>query len=133
MVTASIIFAEDNILLRKFLRMAIQENPDLCVVRETADGLELLEQLEEVIPDLVILDISMPNLSGLDAAKIIKKRCPQVKIVILTMSHEKNSFRRAVRLGVDGYVLKEEIEDINSIVTAILQGKTYVSSYFQEK
>lgn len=133
MGSASIILADDNILVRKFLRMLIQIDPNLCVVNEAGDGLELLGQLEETIPDIVILDLSMPNLSGLETAEIIKKKYPHVKLVILTLHQEHSYFRRAQRLGVEGYVLKEEIENMCHIITKVLQGKTYMSHYFQRK
>ena len=128
---ASIIFADDNILLRKFLRMTVQEDPNLGIAREAGDGLELLEQLKGITPDMVILDISMPNLSGLKVAEVIKKLYPQIKIVILTMHSSKHYFRRAHEIGVHGYVLKDEIENINYIITTILNGKNYISSYFE--
>ena len=118
MVKASIIFADDNILLRKFLRMSIQEDPHFSIAKEAGDGLELLGQLKETTPDIIILDISMPSLSGLDAAKIIKELYPQVKIVILTMHEKKSYFRRACEIGVDGYVLKDEIEKIHYTIIA---------------
>ena len=127
---ASIIFADDNILLRKFLRMTIEADPNLGIIQEAGDGLELLELLKKTIPDIVILDISMPNLSGLKAAEIIRQLYPQVKIVILTMHQNHGYFRWAGEIGVDGYVLKNEIENINNIIRFILQGKTYISPYF---
>jgi DNA-binding NarL/FixJ family response regulator len=128
---ASVIFADKNILLRKFLRMSIQEDPHLLIAKEADDGLELLRQLEENPPDIIVLDISLPSLSGLEVAKIVKEKNPQIKIVILTMYDRKSYFRYAWEIGVDGYVLKDEIEKIHAIITTILQGKTYVSSCFQ--
>ena len=133
MLQASIIFADDNILLRKFLRMSIQEDPHLSVANEAGDGLELLRQLKETTPDLIILDISMPHLSGLKAAKIIKEHYPNIKIVILTKNHKRSYFLQACEIGVDGYVIKDEIEKIHHIVTTVLQGKTYISSCFQKE
>jgi DNA-binding NarL/FixJ family response regulator len=131
MPQATVIFADDNILLRKFLRMSIQEDPHLSVANEAGDGLELLRQLEETTPDIIILDISMPFLSGLKAAKIIKEQYPGIKIVILTMNDRISYFQRACEIGVDGYVLKDEIERSHYIITTVLQGKTYISSCFQ--
>jgi DNA-binding NarL/FixJ family response regulator len=128
---ASVIFADDNVMLRKFLRMIIQDDPNLYVAKEAGNGLELLEQLKETTPDIIVLDISMPGLSGLEAAKKIKALYPKIKIVILTMNNGKSYFRRACEIGVDGYVLKDEIENIHHIITAVLQGRTYISSYFQ--
>ena len=131
MSKSSIIFADDNLRLREYLRMAFQADSNFLIAKEAGDGLELLEQLKEITPDIVLLDISMPNLSGLQAAEIIKQLYPQVKIVILTFNQSHTYFRRASEIGVDGYVLKEEIEDINNIIMSVLQGKTYISSYFK--
>jgi len=131
MSKSSIIFADDNLRLREYLRMAFQADSNFFIAKEAANGLELLEQLKEITPDIVLLDISMPNLSGLQAAEIIKQLYPQVKIVILTFNQSHTYFRRASEIGVDGYVLKEEIEDINNIIMSVLQGKTYISSYFK--
>ncbi len=127
---ASIIFADDNILLRKFLRMAVQSDPNLCVTHEAGDGLELLDQLQETIPDIIIMDLSMPNLSGLKTAEIIKKVFPQIKIVIMTMHQNQAFFLQACKIGVDGYVLKDEIENITHIITTVLQGRPYISPCF---
>jgi DNA-binding NarL/FixJ family response regulator len=130
---ASIILADEDILLRKFLKMNIQTDPNLFIVKEAGDGLELLGQLEETPPDIVTLDIAMPNLSGLEAAGIIRKKYPLVKIVILTRHYEHNYFHQALGIGVDGYVLKNEIECFHFIINIVLQGETYISSYLEGK
>jgi DNA-binding NarL/FixJ family response regulator len=125
---ASIILAEDHVLVRQGLRRIIEEDPSLQVIHEAGDGLELLGLLENNAPDVVILDISMPRLPGLEAAKIIKQRYPVIKILILTMHREKSYFFRAKEIGVDGYVLKDEADtDLNSAIKTILRGNTYTS------
>jgi DNA-binding NarL/FixJ family response regulator len=127
MVKASIILADEDILLRKFLKMIIQAYPEY-VISEAGDYMELLRQLEETTPDVVILDIFMRSLSGLEVVEMIKRQYPQVKIVILTMLQGLIYFRRAIRMGVEGYVLKEEIENVDYIINSVLQGETYISS-----
>ncbi len=123
-----IILAEDHVLVRQGLRRIIEEDPNLQVTHEAGDGVELLSLLEENAPDIVILDISMPRLQGLEAAKVIKERHPMVKILILTMHREKNYFNKALEIGVNGYVLKEEADtDLNSAIKSILSGDSYVS------
>jgi two-component system, NarL family, response regulator NreC len=129
---ASIILAEDHLLVRQGLRRIIEEDPDFQVTNEAGDGVELLELLEkgnpDSTPDIVILDISMPRLDGLEAAKIIKQRYPGVKILILTMHREKHYFSKAQKLGVNGYLLKEDADtDLNSAIKIILQGNSYIS------
>ena len=123
-----IILAEDHVLVRQGLRRIIEEDPNLRVTHEAGDGVELLSLLEENAPDIVIIDISMPRLQGLEAAKVIKERHPKVKILILTMHREKNYFNKAREIGVNGYVLKEEADtDLNSAIKSILSGDSYVS------
>ena len=125
---ASIILAEDHILVRQGLRRIIQEDPEVQDIHEAGDGLEVLELLKGSRPDVVILDISMPNLGGLEAAQIIKQHYPHIKIVILTMHRERNFFQKALGTGVDGYILKEEADSVLiSAIKAVLEDKTYFS------
>jgi DNA-binding NarL/FixJ family response regulator len=125
---ASIILVDDHVLVRQGLKRIIHEDPGLQVIHEAGDGLELLGLLKKSSPDIVILDISMPRLGGLETAEIIKKQYPTMKIMILTMHREKNFLHRALRIGVEGYILKEEADaDLNSAIQAVLQNKTYYS------
>jgi DNA-binding NarL/FixJ family response regulator len=128
---ASIILAEDHVLVRQGLRRIIQENPAMQVILEAGDGAELLALLKESTPDIVILDISMPRLGGLEAAKIIKTEYPTIKIMILTMHWEKNFFQKALGIGVDAYILKEEADvALDPAIKAVLEDKTYFSPVF---
>ncbi len=125
---ASVILAEDHVLVRQGLKRIIQEDPAVQVIQEAGDGLELLGLLKESTPDMVILDISMPRLGGLEAAQIIKTQYPAMKIMILTMHRERNYFQKALRIGVDGYILKEEADtDLNLAIKAVLDDNTYFS------
>ena len=125
---ASIILAEDHVLVRQGLRRIIQEDPAVRVIHEASDGLEVLALLKESNPDIVILDISMPHLGGLEAAQIIKTQYPTVKIMILTMHRQKTLFHKALGIGVHGYVLKEEADAVLTYaIKAVLEDKTYFS------
>lgn len=129
---AAIILAEDHVLVRQGLRRIIEEHPDFRVTHEAGNGVELLELLAECAPDIVILDISMPRLNGLDAATIIKQQYPEIKILILTMHRDKHYFSRAQKIGVHGYLLKEDADtDLNSAIYAILQGSIYISPHLR--
>jgi DNA-binding NarL/FixJ family response regulator len=98
------------------------------VTHEAGDGTELLQLLKDSTPDVVILDISMPRLRGLEAAQIIKTQYPKIKIMILTMHREKTFFRKAMEIGVNGYVLKDEADEtLNAAIKAVLEDKTYIS------
>jgi DNA-binding NarL/FixJ family response regulator len=123
-----IVLAEDHQEFRRLLRQEVERGDDLQVIGEAGDGQELLELLEEVNPDLVILDISMPNLGGLEAAQRLKQSHPQVKVLFLSMHKKKAFVQQAQTLGAAGYVLKEEMDQ--SLLPAICQiraGKTYIS------
>ena len=128
MIKASIILVDDNSRIRKALRRIIQEDPTLQVIHEARDGVELLGLLEGSAPDIVILDTCMPRLGGLETAEIIKQRYPLIKIMVMTMQHEKDYFRAAKEIGVNGYMIKEEAEtDLNHAIKTVLQGNTYTS------
>ena len=123
-----IILADDHVLVREGIKRIIQEDPKLSVVDETGDGLELLRLLEETTPDMVILDISMPGMGGIEAIKIIKELHPKIKILVLTMHKNKGYLYEAMNNGADGYLLKEDANDIlHSAIKTIRRGKTFIS------
>jgi len=123
-----IVLADDHPLLREAIKKSIEEIPDFQVVGEAGDGLELLELLEKLVPDLILLDISMPRFNGLQAAGSIKKSYPKVKILILTMIKSRESIQRALQIGVNGYLLKENaFSDLIAAIRTIQKGKTYLS------
>jgi len=125
---AKIILAEDHVMVRQGLKRIIEEDPHLKVIHEADDAVELLKLLEDSAPDMVILDISMPRLEGLEAAKIIRQQYPEIKILILTMHRERHYFSKAQEIGVHGYILKEDADtDLNLAIKTILQGNTYTS------
>jgi len=127
-MTASIILADYHVLVRQGMRRIIEEDPSMQVLDEAGDGLEVLSLLQKNIPDLVILDIAMPRLGGLEAAAIIKKQYPAVKILMLTMFKRKNFLQKALAIGVDGFILKEEADaDLNFAIKSVLENKTYFS------
>jgi DNA-binding NarL/FixJ family response regulator len=127
-MTALVILAEDHVLVRQGLRRIIQEDPGVRVIHEAGDGEELLGLLKNNNPDVVILDISMPRMGGLEAARIIRKHYPPIKIMILTMHKGKSFFEEAKAIGVDGYILKDEADSVlNAAIQSLLEGKTYFS------
>ena len=124
-----IIIADDHSLLREALKKSIEEVPGLKVIGEAGDGIDLMGLLIKTTPDLIILDISMPNLPGLDAAKIIKARNPDIKILILTMHKSGEFLRRALAVGIEGYLLKENaLADLVTAIETIRRGGNYISS-----
>jgi DNA-binding NarL/FixJ family response regulator len=123
-----IILADDHVLVREGIKRIIQEDPELSVIDETSDGLELLRRLEETTPDMIIIDISMPGLGGIEAIKIIKELYPRLKILVLTMHKSKEYLYVTMNNGADGYLLKEDANDIlHSAIKTIRRGETFIS------
>jgi DNA-binding NarL/FixJ family response regulator len=123
-----ILLADDHILFREAMRKAIGDTEGLAVVGGVGDGLELMEFLKHTRPDLIILDLTMPNLSGLEAAREIKKLYPDIKILILSMHKSKGCLKGAFLVGVNGYMLKEDaFQDLMSAIETIRSGQEYLS------
>ncbi len=124
----SIVLADDHVMFRKGLKKIIGGIADLEVIGEAKDGLELLEILKKRPPQLIILDISMPRLRGLEAAREIKRSCPQIKILILTMHKKKEFVQRAMEAGAEGFLLKEDADsELLQAIAALQQGKKFIS------
>ncbi len=129
MMPYRILLADDHVIFREMIKKNLSEIPGLEVVGEVSDGLELLASLETLHPHLIILDIGMPHLSGLQAASKIKLSHPDIKILLLTMYKTKDHLARAMKVGVDGYLLKENaFSDLIGAIETIRQGKPYVSN-----
>ncbi len=128
-----ILLADDHVLIRHGIRNLISNNPALKVIGEVGDGEELLTFLEEMVPDLLILDISMPKLTGIEAVGKVKKAYPQVKILMLTMHKNKQYFYHAMSAGADGYLMKEDSdEELLLAIKRIRDGKSYLSPFLSQ-
>ena len=115
-------------MFRRGLRKLVEEIPGLRVVGEACDGLELLNLLKRTIPHLVILDISMPHLRGIEAVKELKALYPEVKTLILTMHKDREYLYHALSAGAEGYLLKEDADtELAIAIKALRQGRTYLS------
>ncbi len=134
MTPYTIVLADDHALFRQGVKKIIEEVDDLRVVGEANDGLELLELLKKQDPALVILDISMPNLRGLEAAREIKGLYPQVKVLLLTMHKKKDFLQQGLEAGVDGFLVKEDADAaLLQAVRAIRQGEKFYSPLLSNK
>jgi len=124
----SIVLADDHVMFREGIRKIIERIEETVIIGEVNDGLELLELLKKSCPNLVVLDISMPNLRGLEAIREIKKYYPQVKILVLTMHRKKEFIRQALADGADGFLLKEDPSgELIRAVQALKKGEKYLS------
>jgi DNA-binding NarL/FixJ family response regulator len=123
-----IVLADDHALFRHGMRKIINDVPGMEVIGEANDGVELLEMLRELTPDLVVLDISMPNLRGIEAAREIRSLYPCTKVLILTMHKNKEYLYHAIASGANGYLLKEDSdEELLLAIEMIFKGGTYVT------
>ncbi len=123
-----IFLADDHVMFRRGVRSMIQGMKGVEVVGEASDGLELLRLLQDVNPDLIIMDISMPNLRGLEATREIKLINPGVKVLILTMHKDREYLYHALTAGAEGYLLKEDADgELISAIQTLRKGGTFIS------
>jgi DNA-binding NarL/FixJ family response regulator len=123
-----ILLADDHVMFRKGVKRIIQGMEAVEVVGEAGDGLELLRLVKEISPHLVIMDISMPNLRGLEATREIKILDPGIKVLILTMHKDREYLYHALTAGAEGYLLKEDAdEELLSAIETLRQGGTFIS------
>jgi len=124
-----ILLADDHTVMRRGLRMLLESRPEFGVVAEAADGRQAVEQAEATEPDVAVLDIAMPNLSGIEAARRINSTLPRIGIVILSMHSDEGYVLRALKAGAKGYLLKDSAEgDLMDAIRSVHEGKTFFSS-----
>ena len=123
-----VILADDHVLVRRGLRRILEENQTLEIDGEVGDGLELLSLLNKTSPDMIILDVSMPNLRGIEAIPEIRRVRQNFKVLVLTMHNEEEYLYQAISAGADGYLLKEDAEkELFSAIESIRNGRIYIS------
>ena len=126
--TYCLVLADDHVLVRRGLRLILEENSGLEIAAEVGDGLELLNVLQKIAPDLIILDLSMPNLRGIEAIPEIRRIRPNAKVLMLTMHKEEDYLYQAISAGANGYLLKDDAEkELFSAIEHIKNGKIYIS------
>ena len=129
-----IVLADDHRLIRRGIRKILEEKPGVEVIGEVDNGLELIELLEKAPADLVIADISMPEMGGIEAIKIIKTTNPQMKVLVLTMFNEKEYLLQALSVGADGFLLKEDADiELYTAIEAIQKSGNYISPLLSAK
>jgi two-component system response regulator NreC len=126
-MTPRILLADDHAVLRSGLRLLLTSQSGYEVVGEASSGTETLALAEQLQPDLILLDLSMPALGGLDALPALRKLVPNAKILILTMHDDPQYLRQALKHGASGYVLKKAADsELLSAIQAVLRGEVYV-------
>jgi len=126
--TVRVLLADDHTLVRAGLRKLLESLPDIEVVGEASDGLELLEMAEKLQPQVVLMDIAMPGLNGIEATGRIVKALPGVRVLILSMHQNAEYVRQALRQGAVAYLLKDSAPlELELALKAVLCGETYLS------
>ena len=129
-----IVIAEDHTILRDGLKALLSSAPDFEIVGEAEDGRDAIRCVERLIPDLVLMDLSMPRMNGMDAIREVKKRYPETKIIALTVHKEEEYVLTTLQAGADGYVLKDATHaELLMAIKNVLMGKPYLSPGVSEK
>ncbi|MGH9387396.1 MAG: response regulator [Vicinamibacterales bacterium] len=128
MAKLRLLLGDDHTLLRQGLRKILEEKPEWQVIAEASDGREAVRQATALKPDVAILDIGMPLLNGIEAARQIVRRIPECKVLILSMHSDEAYVTRALQAGAKGYLLKDSADkDLIAGVVAVAAGKTFFS------
>ena len=124
-----VLVVEDFEPFRQFIRSMLQNRREFQVICEVSDGPEAVQKAEELHPDLILLDIGLPTLNGIEAARRIRRVAPKSRILFLTQESSSDVVQEALSLGAAGYVLKIQAgSDLLAAMDAVLQGKQFVSS-----
>jgi len=128
MKTIRILLADDHTVVRKGLRLLLESHPDLEVIADAADGRETVALAERHTPDVVVMDVAMPALNGIEAARQICAKLPHTAIVFLSMHSDEGYVLKALKAGARAYLLKDSAEqDLISAVKAVTEGKAFFS------
>lgn len=123
-----LVLADDHVMFRRGVKRIIQDSEDLEVVGEAADGLQLLGIIRKSLPDMVITDVSLSHLRGLEATEEIKRAFPEIKVMILTLHKNKDYLHHALSAGAEGYLLKEDSDiELISAINTVRQGGIFIS------
>ena len=129
-----VLICDDHALFRRGLTMVLESEEGVEVVGEAEDGADAVAKAEELAPDVVLMDVRMPRLSGIEATKAIAERVPTARILMLTVSDEEEDLYDAIKAGANGYLLKEiSIEEVASAIRAVVNGQSLISPSMASK
>ncbi len=124
-----VVLADDHVVLRSGLKLLLNAQVDIEVVGEASDGAEAVSKTAELKPDVLLLDITMPNIGGIDAMRTIKEKTPSASILILTMHENEAYLLEALKAGASGYVLKKAADnELMSAIRAVYSGEVFIPS-----
>jgi len=129
-----IVIAEDHTILREGLRMLLSTNPGYEIVAEAEDGREAVRWVSKLKPNLILTDLSMPRMNGMEAIREIRRESPETKILVLTVHRAEEYILATFRAGADGYILKDSTQsELLMAVKKVLSGKHFISPEISEK
>jgi DNA-binding NarL/FixJ family response regulator len=132
--TLRVLVCDDHALFRRGLQTVLEQEPDLELVGEAADGEEVVVRAQELMPDVILMDVRMPRKSGIEAASQIKDALPHVKILMLTISDDEADLYEAIKAGASGYLLKEiPIEEVADAIRSVWAGQSRISPSMASK
>jgi DNA-binding NarL/FixJ family response regulator len=123
-----VLIADDHALFRRGLEMVLADEPDIDIVGQASDGAEAVETAAATLPDVVLMDIRMPKISGIEAARLMKEVAPSSKIVMLTISDQEEDLFEAIRAGASGYLLKDiPLDEVAAAVRSVYGGQSLIN------
>ena len=129
-----VLIVDDHAVLRQALRLLLESHAEIDVLGDVSNGREAVAAVEQLEPDVVLMDVVMPGLNGLDATRQIRKRAPQTRVLILSGYEEEEQIIEALRAGANGYLVKEsDIGELLLAIQAVARGNTYFSSSLSER
>jgi len=129
MSTVRVLLVEDFEPFRRFVCSTLEQRPDLQVIGEVSDGIEAVQKAEELKPDLILLDIGLPRMNGIEASRQMSKLAPESKVIFLTQENDSDVVQAALSNGAKGYVLKSDAESqLVPAIEAVLRGGYFLSS-----
>jgi DNA-binding NarL/FixJ family response regulator len=133
MIKRKILIADDHAMIRDGVKSLLKQNKDYIIAGEAASGQQAIDKFNELQPDLLILDISMPDMNGMEVSKTILEQDVAANIIILSMYDDEDYIARCMELGVKGYVVKNESgNELDHAIRSVLDGKTYFSNQVQQ-
>ena len=134
MKNIKVVIADDHTILRQGIKSLLDIQEGIEVMGEAKDGREAIKTIEELLPDVILMDIAMPGLNGLEATRRIKKKFPKVKVVVLTMHANEEYIFQILNAGADGYLVKETaFQDLISAINAVHKGEAFMSPSISKK
>ena len=132
-MSISIVLADDHVVVRQGLRTILAAEPDLRVIAETSDGLETVQTVERLRPDVLVLDLVMPNVHGLEVLRQVSERSPKTKVVVLSMHADEAYVLQAIKNGALGYVIKSsDADELTTAIREAAEGNRYLGRPLSE-